>query len=157
LLGELTVNHAKIAEQESQMKAGALVVSLLVLTHHAIAYFHGAAHTQLEISMALWQNLFINLIIIALPLLGVVLLWTKWTNFGLFGIMLAMVGALIFSIMHHYTLPSPDHISHLPAGEAHVHANFVWTASATVILEALAAVTSAYFLAMGKFRVGGKP
>ncbi|MGI9285866.1 MAG: hypothetical protein ACR2P1_10800 [Pseudomonadales bacterium] len=135
------------------MKVSAMIVTVLVLAHHGIAYFHGAAHDQLQIPMATWQNVFINVVILVVPLIGVVLLWTKWSRWGLFGIMWAMIGALIFSIMHHYMLQSPDHISHLPAGEAHIHASFIWTASATAILEGLAAVAAAYFAAKQKIEI----
>lgn len=132
------------------MRIDALIVTILVLAHHAIAYFHGVAHEHLQVPMATWQILFINLVILAVPLVSVVLIWTKWSKYGLFAIMWAMIGALIFSIVHHYTLTSPDHISHLPIGEAHIHAHFVWTASATATLEALAAVAAAYFVSRGK-------
>lgn len=136
------------------MRVDALIVTILVLAHHVIAYFHGAAHEQLQIPMATWQTLFINVVILVVPLVSVVLVWTKWSRYGLFAIIWAMIGALIFSIVHHYTLTSPDHISHLPIGEAHIHASFVWTASVTVTLEALAAVAAAYFVAIGKIKTG---
>lgn len=129
------------------MKIGASLVTLLVLIHHGIAYVHGGAHEQLQIPMATWQDLFINLVILIVPLIGVVLVWTKWSRWGLFAIMWAMVGALIFGVAHHYALTSPDHISHLPTGDAHVHASFIWTASGIAILEGLAAVAAAYFAA----------
>lgn len=128
------------------MKPGVLIVTALVLAHHVIAYFHGAAHEQLQIPMAIWQTLFINVVILAVPLIGVALLWTKRSSWGLLAIMWAMIGALVFSITHHYMLQSPDHISHLPSGDEHIHASFVWTASATAILEGLAAVAAAYFV-----------
>ena len=45
------------------MKFEAVVVTSVVLVHHVIAYLHGGAHNDLAISMAVWQNAFINFVI----------------------------------------------------------------------------------------------
>lgn len=68
--------------------------------------------------------------------------------------MWSIIRALIFSILHHYTLMSPDHISHFPSGDPHTHASFIWTASVTATLEALVAIAAAYFAALGKIKTG---
>ncbi|MEM7469412.1 MAG: hypothetical protein AAF387_21380 [Pseudomonadota bacterium] len=120
-----------------------VMVTILVLLHHGIAYHHGAQHTLLAIDMAAWQNAFINGVILVLPLLGVVMLWTPWRRAGAVAVIVGMLGALIFGVVHHYMLVSPDHISHLPAAEGHVHAAFIWTAGAIAMLEGIAAMWAA--------------
>ena len=50
------------------MKLDAAVVTLLVTVHHAIAYVHGGAHTDLAIVMSAYQNAFINFVILLVPL-----------------------------------------------------------------------------------------
>ncbi len=132
------------------MKLEALVVTSVVLVHHVIAYLHGGAHNDLAIPMAAWQNAFINVVIVLLPLIGAVALWTRFRRFGLYAIVLGMMGALVFGVVHHYMLVSPDHIAHLPHGKLHVHAAFQWTAGVIAMLEAIAAAVAAYFLGLGR-------
>ncbi len=132
------------------MKLEAIIVTSVVLVHHVIAYLHGGAHNDLAIPMAPWQNAFINVVIVLLPLIGAVALWTRFRRFGLSAIVLGMTGALVFGVVHHYMLVSPDHIAHLPHGEPHVHAAFQWTAGVIAMLEGVAAAVAAYFLGLGR-------
>ena len=67
-----------------------------------------------------------------------------------------MLGALLFGIVHHYLLMSPDHISQLPAAEPHVHATFIWTAAAIAMLEGVAGMLAAY-VAAGSLPTRGAP
>ena len=131
------------------MKIETIIVTVVVLIHHIIAFVHGGVHTELTILMALWQTSFINIVIVLIPLVGVVFLWTRHRKLGLYGVIVGMVGALLFGIVHHYMLVSPDHISHLPAAAAHIHAKFEWTAGAIVMLEGIVAALAAYFLGRG--------
>ena len=128
------------------MKASSLLVVGFVLLHHGIAYHHGNQHTLLAIDMAFWQTAFINGIILVLPLIGAILVMTRWRIAGGYAVLLGMLGALVFGIVHHYMLVSPDHISHLPAAETHIHHAFIWTAGAIAILEGLAAMSAAYLI-----------
>lgn len=123
-----------------------ILVATVVIIHHAIAFLHGGAHDDLAIPMAAWQTGFINLVIILLPLVGIGLLFSRLRRYGLYAVIAGMSGALVFGIVHHYMLVSPDHISHLPAAEAHVHATFSWTAGTIAMLEGVAAALAAYCL-----------
>ena len=128
------------------MKLDAAVVTLLVAVHHAIAYIHGGAHTDLVIVMSAYQNAFIYFVILVVPLAGAVLIWMRWSRIGLWAVIIGMTGALVFGVTHHYMLVSPDHIAHLPAATPHLHDTFIWTAGAIAILEGVCAMVAAYFL-----------
>ena len=128
------------------MKLEATIVTCVVIIHHIVAYLHGGAHNDLAILMAAWQNTFINVVIVFLPLVGVILLWTPYRRIGLYAVAVGMVGAMVFGIVHHYMLESPDHISHLPHGSPHVHATFQWTAGAIAMLEGICSTVAGYFL-----------
>lgn len=128
------------------MKQGAILLTVLVLAHHIIAFVHGGAHNDLAIMMSTLQNAFINIIIVALPFVGAVLLWTRYRNIGLYAIIVGMVGALVFGVYHHYMFESPDHISHLPASPVHVHKTFIWTAGTLAIFEGICTAVASYLL-----------
>lgn len=128
------------------MKIDAAVVTALVLVHLLVAAMHGRAHDDLGIVMAAWQSTFINVIIVALPVIGMVLSWTRLAKWGLFAVVVGMVAAFIFGVYHHYMAASPDHISYLPDSTPRVQDTFIWTAGTIAIAEALCATVAAYFL-----------
>lgn len=128
------------------MKLDAAVVTLLIAVHHAIAYIHGGAHTDLAIVMSVFQNAFIYFVILLVPLAGAVLTWMSRPRIGLWAVIISMAGALIFGVIHHYMLVSPDHIAYLPAATPIVHDTFICTAGAMAMLEGVCAMVAAYFL-----------
>ena len=128
------------------MKLDAVLLTTLVLIHHVVAALHGNAHTELAVSLSALQNAFVNIVILLIPLLGAVLVWTRFYLPGQCLVVGGMLGALIFGVYHHYMLVSPDHIAHLPAGPAQVQQTFIWTAGVLAIMEGLSAAVAAYFL-----------
>lgn len=48
----------------------------------------------------------------------VVLSFTRYARAGLWLLFVSMLGSLIFGIVYHYIVISPDHVAHLPVGEA---------------------------------------
>ena len=135
------------------MKLAAGTLTVAVLIHHAIAVAHGGAHADLAIPIAAWQNAFVNTVVIVLPLAGVGLVWTAYRHIGFAAVAAGMLGALVFGIVHHYVLVSPDHIAHLPVGRPETHDTFRLTAGLVVIAEALTLMVAAYCL--GRFRRRG--
>ncbi len=128
----------------------AVAVTALVVVHHAIALQHGGAHTDLAIVLAPWQNAFVNAVIVAMPFVGAILLWTRYAKVGLWLVVIGMTGALVFGVFHHYMMVSPDHISHLPEGSDHAHGTFIWTAGAIAMLECVTTAVAAYFVGVGE-------
>ena len=110
----------------------------VVLTHFAVVIFHGSAHTQLNVGLASWQTTFVLIVIVIAPLLAAILIWTRFSRFGFVLLSLAMGGALVFGVYFHYLAVSPDHVSHLPAGDA--QGTFRLTALLLAITEAIGLV-----------------
>jgi ACR3 family arsenite efflux pump ArsB len=52
------------------------------------------------------------------PLIAMLLIWTRLARAGLVLLVISMAGSLIFGVIYHYVVISPDHISHLPPGDA---------------------------------------
>jgi hypothetical protein len=90
----------------------------VVLAHFVVVMLHGSAHTNLKVELAAWQTVFVLAVVVIAPLFAAILIWTRFSRFGFGLLALVMAGALAFGIYFHYLTISPDHVSHLPAGDA---------------------------------------
>jgi hypothetical protein len=90
------------------------ILALAVLGHLAVTFVHGAAHAGAQVPMTLPANLFIYLVILAGPLAG---LWLARSRPRAGGWLVAatMAGALVFGIVNHFVISSPDHVNHVAA------------------------------------------
>ncbi len=114
----------------------AVAGTLAVVIHGVIAALHGAAHGDLGIQLSALENAFINVVIVATPVVAAVALWTRFARFGAILLAASMAGSLVFGAYHHYIAISPDHVSHLPAGN--LQGLFRTTAVLLVVSEAFA-------------------
>ena len=89
---------------------GALVV-LVVVLHAVASAWHGRAHEQLAVALTPAQTAFVYAVILAAPLIGAALTWTRFARAGLWTVFVSMLGALLFGIYYHYIVVSPDHIA----------------------------------------------
>ena len=108
----------------------------IIVLHAAALLAHEIAHRRLGVDLALWQAVFAYAVIVAGPLIALVLLWVR-PRAGFALLALSMAGALLFTAYHHYVGISPDHVAHLPPGQA--RGLFRWTAAALALLEAAGA------------------
>ena len=95
-----------------------LCVTIAVLAHLIVTLLHGQAHTRLGVGLSNWQNFYVLTVIVAAPLLALALSFTRYAKPGLWLLLLSMLGSLIFGAVYHYIIISPDHVAHLPAGDA---------------------------------------
>lgn len=110
-------------------------VALVVLAHLIVNLLHGQAHTSLGVGLNSWQQLYVLTVILLAPLIALVLSFTRYSRAALWLLLLSMLGSFIFGGLHHYILISPDHVSHLPPGDA--QGMFRITAVLLLITEAL--------------------
>jgi len=89
-------------------------LAVVVIGHLVISFAHGAAHDGAKVPMSLAANLFIYIVILAGPLAGLALTW-RAPRLGAVVVALTMAGSLIFGIVNHFVLDSPDHVSHVDA------------------------------------------
>ena len=83
-----------------------------VLAHLAVSVVHGAAHAQANVPLSLAANLFVYIVILAGPLIGLALTWPA-VRIGSWLIAVTMAGALVFGVVNHFMLSSPDHVAHV--------------------------------------------
>jgi len=93
-------------------------VTIAVIAHLLVAIFHGQAHTRLAVGLSNWQNLYVLAVIVLAPLVVLILSFTRFAKAGLWLLLASMLGSLIFGACYHYVIISPDHVAHLPVGEA---------------------------------------
>jgi hypothetical protein len=84
----------------------------VVIAHLAISVLHGAAHAQAHIPMSRPANAFVFVVILAGPLIG--LAWTlRSRRIGAWLVGVTMAASLVFGLVNHFVLATPDHVSHV--------------------------------------------
>jgi hypothetical protein len=89
-----------------------LVLAIVVVGHLVISVVHGAAHSGARIPMTLAANLFIYIVILAGPLIGLGMAIARPVAGG-WVVAATMAGSLVFGIVNHFVIASPDHVSHV--------------------------------------------
>jgi ACR3 family arsenite efflux pump ArsB len=95
-----------------------LLSAVAVLAHLVVSIVHGRAHEGLRVGLSNWQNIYVLTVILIAPLIAMVLIWTRLARSGLILLVISMAGSLIFGVAYHYVVISPDHVSHIPPGDA---------------------------------------
>lgn len=113
-----------------------------VLAHLAVSIAHGAAHNGAHIPMSAMANLFVFVVILAGPLVGLALSWRD-EQIGSLIVALTMAGSLVFGFVNHFVAGSPDHISHV---EAQWRTLFGMTAAMLTITEMVGLTIAVRFL-----------
>jgi hypothetical protein len=83
-----------------------------VLAHLLVSVVHGAAHARAQVLLSPAASLFVYVVILAGPLVGLVLTWPA-ERIGSWLVAVTMAGALVFGYVNHFVLVSPDHVAHV--------------------------------------------
>ena len=124
------------------MKAVRLSLAAVVFVHLVVSAVHGTAHDRAHVPLSLWANVFVYVVILAGPLAGLALTWWN-ARVGGWVIALTMAGSLVFGVVNHFLLSSPDHIAHV---DPQWRPLFTVTAVLLALTEALGIVLAATFL-----------
>lgn len=91
-----------------------VVLAAVVLTHFVTAIVHGRAHTGAQVPLPLTGTLFVYIVILAGPLVGLGV--SRWRpHAGAWIVAACMSGALVFGLVNHFIFDGPDHVAHIPA------------------------------------------
>jgi len=112
-----------------------VLVAIVVVAHLIVNILHGQAHTRLAVGLSEWQQFYVIAVILLAPLIALALCFTRFAKAGLWLLLASMLGSLIFGACYHYVIISPDHVAHLPPGDA--RGLFRITALLLLITEAL--------------------
>lgn len=86
------------------------VTIAIIVLHVIVTTAHRAAHSTLKILMNSWQNAYIFVVIVLLPLVAGFLIW-KRARGGYLILVLSMLGALVFGGYYHFVLAGADNVS----------------------------------------------
>lgn len=87
-------------------------LAIAVLAHLVVSIAHGAAHTQAQVPLSPAANLFVFIVILAGPLIGLALTWPA-APIGGWLIAITMAASLVFGVVNHFVFASPDHVAHV--------------------------------------------
>jgi hypothetical protein len=87
-------------------------------------------------------------VILFAPLAALVLSFTPHVRATLLLLLVSMLGSLVFGAVYHFVIISPDHVAHLPAGDA--RGMFRFTAVLLLITEAFGVIVAAALLKQQK-------
>lgn len=122
-----------------------LVMTLLVLLHLWPNLRHGAAHEALGVPIPPGWTWFVYGVVLLLPILATVAIWTRFMVPSLWVLALAFLSSTAFGVYHHYIRVSIDNVHHLPDGAAEAQAAFTSSAAAIAGLEFVITVVAAFF------------
>jgi hypothetical protein len=116
-------------------------LTAVVLVHLALSFVHGAAHSGGNVTLGTAGNLFVYIVILAGPIVGLLIAclaeapqtrrWGSWI------VALTMSGSLVFGLVNHFIIQGTDHVSHVVA---EWRTQFAVTAALLAVVEAAGAV-----------------
>jgi hypothetical protein len=86
----------------------------IVLVHLALSVFHGRAHSGAQVPLSPAATLFVYIVILAGPLVGLAI--SRWRPAaGGWIVAASLGGALVFGLINHFIIAGPDHVDHVAA------------------------------------------
>jgi hypothetical protein len=89
-------------------------LTAVVLTHLAINIAHGRAHDGGQVPLSTAGALFVYIVILAAPLVGLGV-WRWQPRPGGWIVAASMSGALVFGLFNHFIIDGSDHVAHVAA------------------------------------------
>ena len=112
------------------------MLAAIVIFHLVVSAIHGAAHSGARVFLPFAGNLFVYVVILAGPLLGLALsLWRPQAGAALVAVTLA--GSFAFGLVNHFIIPGADHVAHVARAWRTM---FATTAVLLAVVEAAGAV-----------------
>jgi hypothetical protein len=119
----------------------AQALAAVVLTHLAISVVHGRAHSGAEVPLSLAGTLFVYLVILLGPLVGLGLSRRR-PRAGAWIVAASMSGALVFGLVNHFVIDGSDHVANVAREWRPL---FIVTAALLVVSEAAGVAVGVWF------------
>jgi hypothetical protein len=89
------------------------VLFLIVIAHLALSFAHGAAHQGAGVGLSPAGNLYVLAVIVIGPVAGAVWRRISRSPGSAWLIAATMTGSLMFGVVNHFVIESPDHVAHV--------------------------------------------
>jgi hypothetical protein len=119
-----------------------LWLTALVAAHLVVSIVHGTAHNQAHVPLSPVATLFVFLVIVAGPVVGLALTW-RAERLGAWVIALTLSGSFMFGFLKHFVLMSPDHVANVAGPWQSL---FTTTALLLAVTEAAGAALAVQFV-----------
>lgn len=116
-------------------RAGAALAAI-VIVHLLVSFVHGAAHSGAHVALGPGGTLFVYVVILAGPLVGLAVAWRQ-PQIGAAVVALTMAGSLVFGLVNHFIIQGTDHVAHVAVAWRSLFAS---TAALLVVIEAAGTV-----------------
>ena len=83
-----------------------------ILVHLLVSVGHGVAHAQARVPLSQAAGLFVLIVVLAGPVIGLALTWPA-ERIGSWLIAVTLAGSLVFGAVNHFVFASPDHVAHV--------------------------------------------
>ena len=95
-------------------RVGGVWLVSVVIAHLAISVVHGQAHTGAHVGLPLAGALFVYIVILAGPLVGLAV--SRWrADAGAWIVAASLGGAFVFGLVNHFIIPGADRVDHVAA------------------------------------------
>jgi hypothetical protein len=109
----------------------------VVLVHLVTSIIHGSAHQGAMVTLTMFGNVYVLVVITLAPLVAAALLFTRWSKAGAFLLAISMLGSFAFGVWYHFLSATNDNVSEVHGSW---RSTFLWTAVALALVELLGAV-----------------
>lgn len=119
------------------------LVAGIVLAHLLVNLAHGLPHADVPVELAPWQNGFVVVVVIALPLGGLWLVRRGRVDVGAVAILVGGLGAAAFGTFFHFFSDTPDNVARVTGPWS---GYFLFTSVAISLLAVATALVGAWLL-----------
>jgi hypothetical protein len=94
------------------MRTERAALAAIVIVHLIVSFAHGAAHSGAQVPLPIAATVFVYVVILAGPLVGLALsAWRPQAGAAL--IAGTMAGSFAFGVINHFIIPGSDHVAHV--------------------------------------------
>jgi peptidoglycan/LPS O-acetylase OafA/YrhL len=87
-------------------------LAVVILIHLAVSIIHGAAHSRAHVELSQAGSLFVIIVILIGPLVGLLLTWPA-RRIGSWIVAITMAGSFLFGLVNHFLIAGDDHVLHV--------------------------------------------
>jgi hypothetical protein len=89
------------------------VLAYIVILHLGLSGIHGVAHACAKVLLTSAATLFVFVVILIAPIVGLVIQRAGHSRSGDLVIGVAFAGAFVFGVINHFLIQGGDHVSHI--------------------------------------------